>query len=102
MKERFTFEVEIDGKFEISPPFYISPLGVPASYPKIELTEETTDSVTMIINDFFPKMKPLGLDGQTGRMIDRNTPINDRITERGDVDLKMNKFFSNGFKLTNT
>ena len=100
MNERFTFQVENDGKYEISPPLYISPLGVPGSYPKIELTEDTTDSVTSIINEFFPKMKPLGLDSQTDTMIDRDTSIKDRIMDVKDVDLKMNKVCTNGFKLT--
>jgi hypothetical protein len=101
MKERFTFQVEIDGRYEVSPPFYISPLGVPNSYPKIELTEETTDIVTSMINEFFPKIKSLGLDGHSGRMIDRDTSFKDRIIDVKDVDLKMNKISVKGFKLFN-
>lgn len=100
MKERFKFSVEIDGRYQISPPFYISPLGVPGSYPKIDLTEETTDTVTSMINEFFPKIKPLGLDSQTGVMIDRNTPIKDRVVDVEDVFWKMNKVLSDDFKLT--
>ena len=45
MKERFRFGIEIDGRYEISPPFHISPLGVPASYPAIELTEEMNERI---------------------------------------------------------
>jgi hypothetical protein len=100
MKERFTFQVEIDGKYEISPPLYISPLGVPGSYPKIELTEDTTDSVTSLINDFFPKMKPLGLNSKTVTMIDRNTPIKDRVVDLDEVIWKMNKLLTDGFQLS--
>lgn len=101
MKERFSFQVEIDGKYEISPPFYISPLGVPVSYPKIELTEDTTDSITSMINEFFPRIKPLGLDVQTDTMIDRDTSFKDRIIDVKDFDLKMNKISAKGFKTFN-
>ena len=100
MNDKFKFSIEIDGKYQISPPFYISPLGVPGSYPKIYLTEETTDTVTSIINDFFPKMKPLGLDSQSGHMIDRNTSIKDRVVDVEDVIWKMNKVLTDGFQLS--
>ena len=101
MKDRFDFGVEIDGKYEISPPLHISPVGVPVSYPKIELTEETTDTITSLINDFFPKIKPFGIETGTGSMIDRNTPIKDRVVDVEDVFWKMNKVLTKGFLIRN-
>ncbi|QWE06396.1 hypothetical protein [Polynucleobacter sp. JS-JIR-5-A7] len=101
MKERFDFRVEIDGKYEISPPFHISPMGVPGSYPKIELTEETTYRINKLINDFFPNLKPLGLDKSTGLMIDRNTSMNDRVVDVGEVISKMKEVWVGGFQLCN-
>jgi hypothetical protein len=99
MKERFTFSNQIDGKYEISPPFHISPLGVPASYPKIELTEETTTQIKKLIDDTFPILKPLGLDKVTGKMIDRNTPKRERIIDISDVIWKTNQWITDGFEL---
>jgi len=100
MKDKFKFSIEIDGKYQISPPFYVSPMGIPGSYPKIDLTEETTDTVTSMINNFFPKMKPLGLDSESGLMIDRNTPIKDRVVDIEDVIWKMNKVLTDRFQLS--
>ncbi|QWD15653.1 hypothetical protein G6702_06770 [Polynucleobacter paneuropaeus] len=100
MKERFDFRVEIDGKYEISPPFHISPMGVPGSYPKIELTEETTYRINKLINDFFPNLKPLGLDKSTGLMIDRNTSMNDRVVDVEEVISKMKEVWVGGFQLS--
>jgi hypothetical protein len=99
VKERFCFGVEIDGRYEISPPFQISPLGVPSSFPKIELTDETNERIERLINDFFPRIKPLGIDKKSGLMIDRNSPMIDRIIDVQDVTLVINKIKSNGFKL---
>lgn len=81
MTERFRFGVQIDGRYEISPPFHISPLGVPASFPKIELTDETKERIEKLINEYFPKMKPLGIDKESGSMIDRNNPMIDRVID---------------------
>lgn len=99
MKERFQFGVETDGKYEIYPPLYISPIGVPGSYPKIELTEETTDRINKLINQNFPRVKPLGLDQSSGVMIDRDTPIKDRVFDVEDVMWKMNSIADKRFEL---
>jgi hypothetical protein len=99
MKERFDFGVEIDGSYGISPPFHISPLGVPASYPAIELTEETSERIEKLINDFFPKVKPFGIDKISGEMIDRNTPIKNRAVDVEEVFEVINKLATKGFSL---
>ena len=99
MKDRFGFGVEIDGKYEISTPLHVSPLGVPGSYPKIELTEETTYRINKLINDFFPQLKPLGLDKSSGVMIDRNTSIEGRVVDVEDVIWKMKAISEEGFQL---
>jgi len=99
MKERFSFRVDIDGRYEISPPFIISPLGVPASFPKIELTDETNESIKIIINNFFPRLKPLGIDKESGCMIDRNTSMIERIIDVQDITRVINKISSDMFEL---
>lgn len=99
MKGRFRFGVQIDGRYEISPPFHISPLGVPCSFPKIELTDETYERVEKLINDFFPKIKPLGIDKGSGLMIDRNNPMIDRVIDVQDVTWVINEISTEGFFL---
>lgn len=100
MKERFHFGVQIDGRYEISPPFHISPLGVPGSFPKIELTDETNERIEKLINDFFPRLKPLGIDMESGLMIDRNNPMIDRVIDIQDLTWVINEISTEGFKLS--
>lgn len=100
MKERFSFRVEIDGKYEITPPFHISPMGVPGSYPKIDLTEDTNERIEKLLNQFFPKIKPLGLDKSSGVMIDRDTSIKDRVIDTDDVIWKIKEISEDGFQLS--
>jgi len=99
MKERFRFGVQIDGRYEISPPFHISPLGVPTSFPKVELTDETNKKIEKLINDFFPKIKPLGIDKESGSMIDRNNPMIERVIDVQDVTWVINEILTKGFNL---
>ena len=99
MKERFRFGIEIDGKYEISPPFHISPMGVPASFPKIQLTEETTAEITRLINEFFPKIRPLGVNQESGLLITRDTPMIDRVVDAQSMDLAINEITFKEFKM---
>lgn len=96
----FRFSIDVSGRYEISPPMFISPMGLPSSYPSIELTEETTDEITKLINDFFPKVKPFGIDKISGVMIDRNTSSKDRVADIEDVIWKMNKISDKKFELS--
>jgi hypothetical protein len=100
MKEKFGFCVEIDGKYRISPPFYHSPLGIPATYAQIELSDDSNSKIEKMLNDFFPKMKPLGLDKASGKMICGNTPIKERVMNVEDVKVKMRETSEKGFQLT--
>ena len=95
----FKFSVDISGRYEISSPLYVSPMGAPASYPSIELTEETADGITKLINGFFPKVKPLGIDKVSGVFIDRNTPMRDRVIDIKEVTWVINEMKTEGFKL---
>jgi len=99
MRERFDFGVQIDGRYAISPPFHISPLGVPGSFPKIELTDETNERIEKLINNFFPKLKPLGIDKESGLVIDRNNPMIDRVFDVQEVTWVINEISSRYFNL---
>lgn len=95
----FEFSIDMSGKYQIHPPMHISPLGVPASYASIELTDETSMSIEKLINQFFPKMKPFGIDKTTGVFIDRNTEMRQRIINSDELDLVLNKLLNKNFEL---
>ncbi|MDH6421605.1 hypothetical protein M2131_001546 [Polynucleobacter sphagniphilus] len=96
---RFKFSVEIDGRYQISPPLYVSPIGVPSSYPSIELTDETSKLIEKLINDFFPKVKPLGIDEMTEKFISRDTPMVDRLIDKDYLDWFIDEIERDGFQL---
>ncbi len=95
----FRFSVDISGIYQIHPPMHISPLGVPGSYASIELTEETVSRIEKLINDFFPKIKPLGIDETSGELIDTKTDIKKRIISSNELNLVLNTLSDMNFQL---
>ena len=95
----FKFSVDMSGKYQIHPPMHISPLGVPASYASVELTDETSNAIEKLINQFFPKIKPFGLDKSTGKFIDRNTGTIQRVINYDELDLAIDAVSDKNFQL---
>ena len=95
----FDFSVDMSGRYQIHPPMHFSPLGVPASYASIELTDETSNSIEKLINQFFPKVKPFGIDKTTDEFIDRNTSMRQRIINYDELNLALNELLNKNFEL---
>ena len=95
----FNFSADITGRYGIHVPLYISPLSVPASYPSIDLTADTEEGIENLINQNFPKLKPFGLNRETGEMIDRQTKLEVRIIDKNQVALIINKIKMKDFEL---
>jgi hypothetical protein len=96
---RFDFDVQMNGQYEIYPPLFVSPMGVPASYPSIELTDETKIMIEELLNNFFPKVKPLGIDRETGEFITRNTPMVKRLIDIDSLESIKEEVMEEGFQL---
>ena len=98
LSDIFGIGLDISGKFGLKPPIFNSPLGAPASYAAIKLTETTYQAINAELNQFLPKMLPYGIDHLTGEMIDGSTPIMKRVIEtdsfiniQGLIDLAREK-----------
>jgi len=89
----------MNGQYEIYPPLFVSPMGVPASYPSIELTDETKIMIEELLNNFFPKVKPLGIDRETGEFITRNTPMVKRLIDIDSLESIKEEVMEEGFQL---
>ena len=67
---------DADGHTHISPPMFISPLGAPASYEAVEISDEQFASVLAQIRAVFPRIAPLGK-----RFTFLNSTVADRIID---------------------
>jgi len=83
----FSFGLGDNGKPALHFPMFCSPLGAPASYEAVELTDETTLAIERLLRFILPKMKPLGYDRETGELIVLTTHSTlDRIVNRAEYD----------------
>ena len=80
----FQYSVEGNGHTGVIPPYYGSPLGAPASYEAVEMNEAAWDAICLGIRSLFPKVKPLGRDSSTGKIIDMGTRLSNRVLD-GDA-----------------
>jgi len=79
LPEDFRFGLEASGKTMFYMPMFHSPLGAPASYAAIEITENTKTAIMSGLRKTFPRLKGAGLDKETGREITFHTHPADRV-----------------------
>lgn len=100
IEDPFRLSLAQNGWIQFHPPMFHSPLGAPASYRAVELTEDTAQSLTKALRSIFPRLKPMGLDKTTGAHIGQRTPIIERISDQKMFDSANEMISSNGFCIT--
>jgi hypothetical protein len=68
-----------DGWQTVSPPMFTSPLGAPASYTAIELSDELDAAMRAKMREVFPRIAPFGRNRKTGVEF---TALNSRVADR--------------------
>ena len=82
LEDSIRLGIGVDGRTEFHLPVFTSPLGVPASFSAIRLTEKTKLAISEGLNRTFPRLKPLGRSSETGIEIVYSTPINARLSKQ--------------------
>ena len=79
-----------------SGPIFVSPLGAPASYSAVDMTDNTSKAILEGLKLTFPKLKPCGKNRDTGIEITYHSPISDRISaeELSKAIKRVNKSYS--------
>ena len=79
IEERFSFFPEASGWATIQVPLFHSPLGVPASYAAVGFTSSTDQAILKGLRQVIPRLRPCGLDRNTGIETTMSTPLSERI-----------------------
>lgn len=87
--EKFTFSPEASGKPTFYMPMIHSPLGVPASYAAISITEKTNIAIETALRNVIPRLKPLGKCRATQKEITQSTSIAVRIIDYAHLEKTM-------------
>ncbi len=81
LEDRFDFGLDVAGRPHLFSPMFVSPLGVPASFPAIHLTSATEAAILEALRSFLPSVMPLGRDPRTGKELTMLTPMEERVVE---------------------
>lgn len=101
LNEKFSFSLGGNGKPELHFPMFHSPLGVPASFLAIKLTDGTTKTIKSLLNSVLPKMKSLGLNLDTGEVVYLTThSARDRRINNEEFILQMAKITDCEFRVS--
>lgn len=73
------------GKPEVYRPMFHSPLGAPASYAAINISERIIERMASTIGKFMPSIKPLGLDKESGKVMTFQTPQHERLPSTAEI-----------------
>lgn len=79
LSEKLRFGLEASGKTTFYLPMFHSPLGAPASYAAIEVSEKTHAAILKGLRQTIPRLKGAGIDRDTGNEITYHTPPIKRI-----------------------
>lgn len=99
--DRFSFGLAANGMPELFLPIVSSPLGVPASYATVELTDETLAAIKQLLASTLPRMRPFGLNRETGELVLFTThgPLH-RILDEDEYRSRMAHVRRSGFSIT--
>lgn len=79
LSEKLRFGLEVSGKTRFYLPMFHSPLGAPASYRAVEISDKTQAAILKGLWETIPRVKGAGLDRNTGKEITYHTPPKERI-----------------------
>ena len=90
-----------DGWPTVGPPMFTSPLGAPASYTAIELSDELNAAMRAKMREIFPRIAPFGLNRKTGvEFTNLNSRVADRIIDHEAYQNTVAQIESGGLRVT--
>ncbi len=79
IEPKIRFSLDSNGLMKYWVPMYHSPVGVPASYPSLELTGATQDAINQALERIFGRFRAFGLNRDTGGCVTSDTPTLDWV-----------------------
>ena len=90
-----------DGWPTVGPPMFTSPLGAPASYAAVELSDELDAVLQAKMREIFPRIAPFGLNRKTGvEFTNLNSTVEDRIIDHEAYQNTVAQIESGGLRVT--
>lgn len=88
------------GKTKVCMPMFHSPLGAPASYAAIEISEKIIERMASTLTKAMPTIKPLGLDKVTGKILTFMNPSSERLPPAHEIQAAKDIISQPNFSIT--
>ena len=79
--EALTLRMGDDGWLTFTPPLFHSPLGAPATYGAVELTDKTKQAVAAAVQGLLPHLLPFGINPKTKEWVTALIPLRERVSD---------------------
>ena len=89
--EALTLRMGDAGWLTFTSPLFHSPLGAPATYGAIELTDKTTQAVSAAIQGLLPRLLPFGINPKTQEWVTASTPLRERIIDAAELNAALER-----------
>ena len=89
--EALTLRMGDDGWLTFTPPLFHSPLGAPATYGAIELTDKTKQAVAAAVQGLLPRLLPFGINPKTQEWVTASTPLRERIIDAAELNAALER-----------
>jgi hypothetical protein len=89
--EELTLRMGDAGWLTFTPPLFHSPLGAPATYGAIELTDKTKQAVAAAVQGLLPRLLPFGIDPKTKEWVTASTPLRERISDAAEFNAALDR-----------
>jgi len=96
--EALTLRMGDAGWLTFTPPLFHSPLGAPATYGAIELTDNTTQAVSVAIRGLLPRLLPFGINPKTQEWVTASTPLRERIINAAELNAALERITHPNFE----
>lgn len=98
--DRFVFSLEGTGWLKFFMPMFTSPLGTPASYAAVELTEETRTAMEKGLRILLPRLAGFGLHRVTGDWVHQSTLWGARVMDPTAFEQARRRIEAGGYSIT--
>jgi hypothetical protein len=100
INSRFEFTLGANGLPVLSSPIFGSPLGVPASFSAVELSDNITAAIKDLLKEVLPGMKALGYHRETDEYVFSGSKDANRIISLEEFETKMAKLLEPNFEVS--
>lgn len=97
--EDLSLRMDETGWLTCSLPMFHSPLGAPASYGAIEITEPAQRALSAAVRSLLPRLLPLGLHPVSKEWITTSTPLRQRVLDQAEFDAALERVAQADFRV---